>query len=71
MPILMSDIYAGERGYYDTQNQRTKMQEDQIKLAELMRVRDEEAAARAIKTKIANQALEDQTKAQYLPHERR
>jgi len=69
MPILMSDVYAGERGYYDTQSQRTKMQEDQMRLADLMRVRDEEAAARAIKTKIANQALEDQTKAQYVPPE--
>ena len=65
----MTDIYAGEQGAYDTQSKRTKMQEDQIKLAELMRVRDEEAAARTIKTKIANQALEDQTRAQYIPPE--
>ena len=50
----MSDIYAGERGYYDTQSKRQQMQEDQIKLAELMRIRDEEAQARAIKTKVAN-----------------
>ena len=63
----MSDIYAGERGYYDTQSQRTKMQDDQIKLAEMMRVRDEEAAARAIKTKIANQVLEQQAQPQYVP----
>ena len=63
----MSDIYAGEQGAYDTQSKRTKAQEDQIKLAELMRIRDEEAAARAIKTRIANQALEDQARPQYVP----
>lgn len=63
----MSDVYAGEQGLYDTQSKRTKMQEDQIRLAELMRLRDEEAAARAIKTKIANQVLEQQTQPQYVP----
>ena len=63
----MSDIYAGERGYYDTQSKRQQMQEDQIKLAELMRIRDEEAQARAIKTKVANQILEQQAQPQYVP----
>ena len=63
----MSDIYAGEQGAYATQSKRQQMQEDQIRLAELMRVRDEEAAARAIKTKIANQALEEQARPQYIP----
>ena len=65
----MSDIYAGEQGAYDTTNKRLLAEENKLKMADMMRVRDEEAAARAIKTRIANQALEDQTRAQYVPPE--
>lgn len=63
----MSDIYAGEQGAIDTRMKRQLEEENKYKLAELMRLRDEEAAARAIKTKIANQALEDQARPQYVP----
>jgi hypothetical protein len=67
MPILMSDIYAGQQGAIDTRMKRQLEEENKYKLAELMRIRDEEAQARAIKTKIANQILEDQASEQYQP----
>jgi hypothetical protein len=67
MPILMSDIYAGEQGAIDTRNKRMLEEENRLKLEELMRVRDEETAARAIKTKIANQILDKQTQPEYVP----
>jgi len=67
MPILMSDVYAGQQGAIDTRNKRMLEEENRLKLAELMRVRDEEAAARDIKTKIANQILDKQTQPEYVP----
>jgi hypothetical protein len=55
MPILMSDIYAGEQGVYDTQTKRLLLEENKLKLAEQMRARDEAAQARAILTRRANE----------------
>lgn len=63
----MSDVYAGQQGAIDTRNKRMLEEENRLKLAELMRVRDEEAAARDIKTKIANQILDKQTQPEYVP----
>jgi len=67
MPILMSDVYAGEQGAIDTRNKRMLEEENRLKLAELMRVREEETQARDIKTKIANQILDKQTQPEYVP----
>ena len=64
---MMTDIYAGEQGAIDLRTNRMIEEQNKIKLAEAMRVRDEAAKARDIKTKIANQEYEQQLQAQYQP----
>lgn len=63
----MSDIYAGAQGAVDLRDKYRQEEENQLKLEELMRIRREEAQARDIKTKIANQILDNQTRPEYVP----
>jgi hypothetical protein len=60
MPILMTDIYAGEQGAIDTRIRRQLEEENRYKLAEQMRVRDEAAKAKEILTRRANEAQQEQ-----------
>ena len=58
MPILMTDIYAGEQGAIDLRNNRMIEEQNKIKLAEQRRTRDEAARARDILTGFANKEQE-------------
>ena len=54
----MSDYYNAQKQDLANKVQRQLIQENELKLAEQMRIQNDEAQARAIKTKIANEAIE-------------